>query len=111
MRENYKVPAHINKYVKVELYNYKKNKKLLKEMQESKNLISSHTLLIVEQKIGQIEAVLERLNDDQRTTAEVIFFKHYSQAQAELLAHISYDSYYWTMRKVIYLVAEEMNLI
>lgn len=110
MRSKYKVPAHIKKYVKVELYNYQKNKKLLKAMQE-KELTSTHAMLVAELKIKQIETVFERLIPEQRHIAEVIFFKHYTQTQAQRLEYISYDSYYWTMSKVIYLVAEEMDLI
>ena len=107
---SYKVPAHIKKYVKVELYNFNKTKKLIKDMRKDK-LVSSHSLLIAERKITQIQSVLDRLNEDQRKIAEIIFFKHYSQTKAELEEYISYDSYYWTMNKVIYLVAEEMDLI
>ena len=107
---SYKVPAHIKKYVKVELYNFNKTKKLIETMQNSK-LVPTHSLLIAERKVAQIQTVRDRLNKDQRDIAEVIFFKHYSQAKAELEEYISYDSYYWTMNKVIYLVAEEMDLI
>lgn len=107
---SYKVPDHIKNYVKVELYNFTKTKKLLKDMRNNK-LVSSQSLLIAEQKVAQIETVLDRLNDDQREIAEAIFIKHYSQQKAEVEAYISYDSYYWTKNKVIYLVAKEMNLI
>ena len=107
---NYKVPAHIKKYVKVELYNYNKTKKLIKTMQNLE-LVPTHSLLIAERKIAQIDTVLARLNEEQRKTAEVIFFKHYSQTKAELEEYISYDVYYWTMNKVIFMVAEEMDLI
>lgn len=107
---NYKVPAHIKKYVKVELYNYEKTKKLIKSMRSSK-LVPTHSLLIAERKIAQIDTVLNRLNEDQQKIACIIFFKKYSQAKAQMEEYISYDSYYWTMNKVIYLVAEEMDLI
>lgn len=111
--KNYKVPPHIKKYVKVELFNYTKNLKLYKEIlkKDKKDIVDTHTLLITERKLSQIRAVFNRLNPDQREIAEIIFFKRFTQAKAELEAYISYDAYYWTMNKVIFLVAEEMDLI
>ena len=110
MSSSYKLPDHIKNYVKVELYNFTKTKKLLKDMRKNK-LVSSQSLLIAERKVAQIQTVLNRLNEDQRSIAETIFIKHYSQTKAEVEAYISYDSYYYTKNKVIFLVAKEMNLI
>lgn len=106
MKNNYKVPWHVRQYVKTELLEYKSNKKLIKACKGS-----SRAILLTQIKLDKINAVMERLNKEDKDVAEIIFFDKYTQAGAEVAKNISKAMYYNTMNKVIYLVAKEMDLI
>lgn len=102
----YKVPWHVRQYVKQELLDYRKNKKLLKSYKGS-----TSSLLLAEKRLAAIDTVINKLNEEDADAAICIFFDKYSQAGAETEKGISKAAYYNTMNKVIYLVAEEMELI
>lgn len=102
----YKVPWHVRQYVKQELLDYRKNKKLLKSYKGS-----TRSLLLAEKRLAAIDTVINKLNEEDADAAICIFFDKYSQAGAEIAKGISKAAYYNTMNKVIYLVAEEMELI
>ena len=106
MKSKYNLPWHIRQYVKKELMDYKSNKKLLQKAEGD-----SRGLLLVNQRLTQIENVLERLNKEDREAAELIFVDHYTQQGAEIAKGISKAAYYNAMNKVIYLTAVEMGLI
>lgn len=108
----YKLPLHIKNYVKQELYDYKKNKLFIKDLQKKdENEIVTKTLLIATQRINEIETVFNKLNDDEKQLVDIIFFKRKNQRQAEIYYYISKDAYYNTMNKMLYLTALEFNLI
>lgn len=102
----YKVPWHVRQYVKQELLDYRKNKKLLKNYKGS-----TRSLLLAEKRLTAIDTVINKLNEEDADAAICIFFDKYSQAGAETAKGISKAAYYNAMNKVIYLVAEEMELI
>lgn len=102
----YKVPWHVRQYVKQELLDYRKNKKLIKNYKGS-----TRSLLLAEKRLAAIDHVLNKLNKEDEDAAICIFFDKYSQAGAEIAKGISKATYYNAMNKVIYLVAEEMELI
>lgn len=106
MKNNYKLPWHVRQYVKKELMDYKSNKKLLSKLNGN-----TRELLLISSRLKQIENVLERLNKEDREAAEIIFFEKYTQAGAEIYKGITKNIYYYTMNKVIYLTAVEMDLI
>lgn len=106
MKNNYKLPWHVRQYVKKELMDYKSNKKLLSKLNGN-----TRELLLISYRLKQIENVLERLNKEDREAAEIIFFEKYTQAGAEIYKGITKNIYYYTMNKVIYLTAVEMELI
>lgn len=108
MRNRYKLPLHIKNYVKKELYDYKRNKNKLNELDPN---TSTRTILIAAQKIQQIEHVLNKLSKEDAKMVEKIFFEKSSQAQMEAYYYVSKDMYYNTMNKIIYLVAIEFELI
>ena len=105
MKNKYKLPWHIRQYVKKELMDYKSNKRLLNNYKGD-----SRSLIIAQTRISQIDRVFERLNKTDREAAELIFLEKYSQGRAEIWG-LSKAAYYNTMNKVIYLTAEEMDLI
>ncbi len=108
----YKLPLHIKNYVKCELYNFNKNKVLLKDLQKQKeNEINTRTLLIATQKINMIENVVNRLSKEEKELIEIIFFNKTNQVKAEAYYYISKDAYYNMMNKMLYLTAIEFNLI
>ena len=108
----YKLPLHIKNYVKCELYNFNKNKLLLKDLQkQNDNEINTRTLLIATIKINNIEKVLNNLSNEEKELVEVIFFKKTNQVKAEAYYYISKDAYYNMMNKMLYLTAIEFNLI
>lgn len=136
MRNKYKLESHKRNYIMHELYDYTKNKKKLLDLQEeilsSSNsndgqprgnqtgdptgqkaisLMTSRSILIVQEKINNIERALERLTDEERDVVDIIFNKKCSQAVAETKYNISYDTYYNTKRKIIYLTAIEYGEI
>lgn len=106
MKNKYKIPWHVRQYVKKELMDYKSNKKLLSKLNGN-----TRELLLISSRLKQIENVLERLNKEDREAAEIIFFEKYTQAGAEIYKGITKNIYYYTMNKVIYLTAVEMELI
>lgn len=106
MKNNYKIPWHVRQYVKQELMDYKKNKRLLTDYKGS-----TRGLILVNKRLAQIENVLQRLNKEDKEAAELIFTKQYSQAGAEVAAGLSKAAYYNAMNKVIYFTAKEMDLI
>lgn len=108
----YKLPLHIKNYVRQELYDYKKNKKIIQDLQKKEpNEIITRTLLIATQKINKIEIVINNLNDEEKELIEIIFFKKTNQAKAEIYFYISKDAYYNIMNKMLYLTAKEFDLI
>lgn len=109
MRNKYKIPLHIRNYVKNELYDYKKNKNKLNMIQS--NYTSSRTLLIINQRIHNIEKVFNNLSKEEQELAEKIFFEKCNQIYMETQYYISKDIYYNTMNKTIYLIAREFELI
>lgn len=106
MKNTYKIPWHVRQYVKQELMDYKKNKRLLTDYKGS-----TRGLILVNKRLAQIENVLQRLNKEDKEAAELIFTKQYSQAGAEVAAGLSKAAYYNAMNKVIYFTAKEMDLI
>lgn len=108
MKNKYKLPWHVKQYVKAELLEYKCNKKLLTLCKKNTN---TRALLIAQQRIASIDAVLEKLNKYDREIAKIIFFDKYTQIGAEMTKNVSKAMYYNTRNKVIYLVAKEMGLI
>lgn len=111
MVKKYKVPLHIKNYVKKELYDYTKNKRLIKDLQKHNTSISTKTLLITTKRIDRIDTVLKNLNPEDKEIVNIIFFEQCSQAKAEAIYYISKDAYYNAMNKVIYLTAIELELI
>lgn len=109
MRNKYKLPWHIKQYVKKELMDYKGNRNLLEKYKKTQG--NTRDLILIKTRLTQIENVFERLYKEEREAAELIFFDHYSQPRAEIAKGISKSCYYYTMDKVIYLTAAEMELI
>lgn len=108
----YKLPLHIKNYVRQELYDYHKNKLMLKELEKNNpSDIATRPMLIATQKICQIENVYNRLNDDEKNLVEIIFFNKTNQSRAEAYYYISKDAYYNIMNKMLYLTALEFKLI
>lgn len=106
MKNKYKIPWHVRQFVKKELLDYKANKKLIKNYKGY-----TKGLLIATTRIEQIERVFNNLNKEDREAAELIFFEKKTQSGAEIARGLSKAAYYNIMNKVIYLVAEEMDLI
>lgn len=109
MRNKYKLQSHLRNYIKNELYDYKKNKKKLKEIQS--NNTPTRTLLIATQRIQRIETVLNNLSREEKQIAEKIFFEKCNHVYMETNYYVSKDMYYNTMNKVIYLIAKEFEMI
>ena len=132
MRKKYTIPKHIRNYIIQELYDYPYNKKKLIEMQDNiinssssndgqprgnatsdttsqkaEKLITSKSIMIVTNKIENIERALNRLGVEDRKVVEIIFFKKKNQVQAEMDYGISYSTYYSIRDKIIYLTAIE----
>lgn len=106
MKNKYKIPWHVRQFVKKELLDYKANKKLIKNYKGD-----TRGLLIASTRICQIDKVFNSLNSEDKEIAELIFFEHYTQAKAETTKHIPKSLYYTVMSKIIYLTAQEMELI
>ena len=69
MKNKYKIPWHVRQYVKKELMDYKKNKKLVANYKgDTRGLILATT------RLNQIENVLSSLNKEDREAAEELFF-------------------------------------
>jgi hypothetical protein len=106
VKNKYKVPWHVRQYVKKELMDYKTNKKLLRKIKGN-----TRELILINLRLSQIDRVLESLNKEDREAAEIIFFEQYTQSGAEIARGLSKAAYYNAMNKIIYLTAEEMELI
>lgn len=136
MRKKYTIPKHIRNYIIQELYDYSSNKKKLIEMQDNiinsscsndgqprgnatsdttsqkaEKLITSKSIIIVTNKINNVERALDRLNKEDKDVVEIIFTKKKSQVQAEMEYGISYSTYYSIRDKIIYLTAIEYGEI
>jgi hypothetical protein len=102
----YKTPWHVRQFVKKELEDYKGNKKLLQNYTGN-----TRGLILINQRITQIENVVERLNKEDKEAFNIIFIDHYTQQGAEVAKGLSKTAYYYAMNKIIYLTAVEMNLL
>ena len=108
MSKKYKLPLHIKNYIKTELYDYKKNKKLLNKIN---NNTSTRTYLLAIQRINKIDKVLNSLPKEDKQAVEKIFFEKHNQVYAEMNDNITKDMYYNIKNKMIYLTAIEFELI
>lgn len=112
MSKKYKLPLHIKNYIKTELYDYKRNKKLIVELEKDAELRgSSRTILLTLQRINKIDKVINNLPKEDKDTVEKIFFEKHNQVYAEMHDNITKDMYYNIMNKMIYLTAIEFDLI
>lgn len=117
MNKNYKLKYHLRNYIKQELYDFNKNKQILKDIQKDINsmetgqTVSSKTVLILQKKIMGIEKVYARLNEDEKALFNIIFEKGCNQLYAKTYYNITKDMYYNAMNKIIYLVAQEYEQI
>lgn len=102
----YKLPWHVRQFVKQELNDYNRNKQRIAMLKGN-----TKSLILANERISQIEKVFDSLNAEDREVAELIFVRHYSQKKAETMSGISYRMYYNAMNKILYLTAEEMELI
>lgn len=108
MGKKYKLPLHIKNYIKIELYDYKKNKKLINNINNS---TSTRTYLLAIQRINKIDKVLNSLSNEDKEAVKKIFFEKHSQVYAETNDYITKDMYYNIKNKMIYLTAIEFDLI
>jgi len=108
MCKKYKLPLHIKKYIQTELYDYKKNKKLIETISNS---TSTRTLLLTIQRLDKIEKVYNKLPKEDKEAAKKIFFEKHNQVYAEMNDGITKDMYYNIKNKMIYLTAIEFDLI
>ncbi len=102
----YKLPWHVRQFVKQELNDYNRNKQRIAMLKGN-----TKSLILANERINQIEKVFDSLNAEDREVAEIIFINHYSQKKAEIEKGLSYWAYYNGMNKILYLTAEEMELI
>lgn len=109
MGKKYKLPLHIKNYIKQELYDYKKNKKLINDLDKS----NSHTraFLLAVLRINKIEKVYNKLPKEDKEAVKKIFFEKHNQVYAEMHDGITKDMYYNVRNKMIYLTAIEFDLI
>ena len=108
MVKKYKLPLHIKNYIKTELYDYKKNKKLINNIN---NNTSTRSYLLAIQRINKIERVLNNLPKEDKEAVRKIFFEKHNQIYAEMHDNITKDMYYNAKNKMIYLTAIEFELI
>ena len=136
MSKDYKLPNWVKVNVTNELYHYWENVKLLEELKdeimesssappdglpkgnvrgkptESKVMkLNSRAILVIANKIMQIENVIKLLNDEEKNIFKIIFKDRMNQLQACSIKHISKHMYYNVRIKVIWLVAIEMGYI
>lgn len=109
MSKKYKLPLHIKNYIKTELYDYKKNKKLLCELEKTNR--RTRTILLTLQRINKIDKVYNGLPEEEKESVEKIFFEKHNQVYAEMHDGITKDMYYNIKNKMIYLTAIEFDLI
>lgn len=138
MRANYKIPKGLKRYILNELYQYWENKRQLEELEDEedttsknetgirpknqvnrptenkalKNLSKKSTRhqLAIERKVRCIDEVYKRLNKEEQDLFNLMFRDGYSQQKAEEKG-ISYDTYYNTQNKIVYLTALEFGEI
>lgn len=108
MGKKYKLPLHIKKYIQTELYDYKKNKKLINNIN---NNTQTRTYLLAIQRINKIEKILNSLSEEEKYAFEKIFIYNHNQIYAEMHDNITKDMYYNIKNKIIYLTAIEFDLI
>lgn len=108
MGKKYKLPLHIKNYIKTELYDYKKNKKMINNIN---NNTSTRTYLLAIQRINKIEKILNSLPEEEKEAVKKIFFEKHNQVYAEMNDNITKDMYYNIKNKMIYLTAIEFDLI
>lgn len=108
MCKKYKLPLHIKNYIQTELYDYNKNKKLIKTIE---NNTSTRTLLLIIQRLDKIEKVYNKLPKEDKEAVNKIFFEKHNQVYAEMNDGITKDMYYNIKNKMIYLTAIEFDLI
>lgn len=108
MGKKYKLPLHIKKYVQTELYDYKKNKKLIDVLDNS---TSTRTYLLATQRLNKIDKVYKNLTEEDKKAVKKIFFEKHNQVYAEMHDNITKDMYYNIKNKMIYLTAIEFDLI
>lgn len=108
MCKKYKLPLHIKKYIQTELYDYKKNKKLIETISNS---TSTRTLLLTIQRLDKIEKVYNKLPKEDKEAVKKIFFEKHNQVYAEMNDGITKDMYYNIKNKMIYLTAIEFDLV
>lgn len=108
MGKKYKLPLHIKKYIQTELYDYRKNKKLIDTLDNS---TSTRTFLLAIQRINKIDKVFNNLSNEDKKAVEKIFFEKHNQVYAEMHDNITKDMYYNIKNKMIYLTAIEFDLI
>lgn len=108
MGKKYKLPLHIKNYIKTELYDYKKNKKIINNIN---NNTSTRTYLLAIQRINKIEKILNSLPGEEKEAVKKIFFEKHNQVYAEMNDNITKDMYYNIKNKMIYLTAIEFDLI
>lgn len=109
MGKKYKLPLHIKKYIQTELYDYKKNKKLIANLE--KENIQTRTFLLAIQRLNKIDKVINSLSSEDKEAVEKIFFEKHNQVYAEMHDGITKDMYYNIKNKMIYLTAIEFDLI
>lgn len=108
MCKKYKLPFHIKKYVQTELYDYKKNKKIINTLNDN---TQTRTFLLALQRINKIDKVYNSLPKEEQDAINKIFFEKHSQVYAEMNDNITKDMYYNIKNKMIYLIALEFDLI
>lgn len=108
MCKKYKLPLHIKNYIQTELYDYKKNKKIIETISNS---TSTRTLLLAIQRLDKIEKVYKNLSKEEKEAVKKIFFEKHNQVYAEMNDGITKDMYYNIKNKMIYYTAIEFDLI
>lgn len=108
MSKKYKLPLHIKNYIQTELYDYKKNKKLIKNLE---NNTSTRTYLLAIQRLNKIDKVYKTLPKEEKEAVEKIFYEKHNQVYVEMHYNITKDMYYNIKNKMIYLTAIEFDLI
>lgn len=111
MSNRYKLPLHIKNYVKTELYDYERNKRLIYDLERDNTLRKTRTLLLAIQRINKIDKVYNKLSEEDKDAVKKIFFEKHNQVYAEANDNITKDMYYNIKNKMIYLTAIEFELI
>lgn len=109
MGKKYKLPLHIKKYIQTELYDYKKNKKMIVMLE--KESLPTRTFLLAIQRLNKIDKVYNNLPIEEKEAFEKIFIDKHNQVYAEMHDNITKDMYYNIKNKIIYLTAIEFDLV